>query len=627
MKLLIYGALLWLTFVEPLKVTAQVKSALPAKTKTVKGVFDLSSAVINYPAAANIKHLKRFHLAYNETQHKYDKDYLTRKYYMQVIIPIEIVRYLGYMMEARTVGGKKIKPQPIRNWFRPAIVIKNVNRQTYQRIPINDLMPEIANRFSLLINGAGSYEILFEQTFPSEPEFRKYVRDNFRLTSGERDEVIIQQHVDQKVEAFKDVIGKKTRQPINRFGANYDFLVAALGDSYASGEGNPMACGQDLPENGIFDSFTEIYSDIKTHASNAVGNLMDGNYGDAYKNYLALSTGMAVLEQIVGPCTITTLNMAGMTTPNFDVQPAWIENGGDNMKTSRSYINPTAPASFQLEDKFKGIATTYLNFATSGATAENLYLKKQHSYQEVSQIDELAKNLEGTGREIDALTIAIGANDVEFSGIMAGLIKSELRPLLSKIGGRGFAIALAMISGSSKADIKSAAISELAKLENKFMLLDEKIKSKLKVKKIFLLEYPNAQFSKKVDGRFIIDGGCGVLTQGPIRFTKESAEVVDEIGTLLNEKLKSLAIKHNWTFVEGATEIFKGHGYCMSSTSSYYRAAETSCGCQGNYQGMLHPNYAGFQAIKPLMLRSFESQFSFDDLRMKNTVVSGTNSR
>jgi hypothetical protein len=603
------------------------------QVKPNKGTFSQafpspkSVEVINYPPHRDMMYLRRNHIAYNPSTHSYDQDYLKRKYQLIFKLPSGIARSIGFTIPARTgPNGEYIKPSRKTEWFSAIININNLNNKKSKYIKINDLVLRGALDFYItsLIEGPGNYEIRFEQTFPAEAAFRQIVQKIF-MFPGDGEPVSQQERIrvtDSIVNIYRDVLGKRTSQPIYRFAANYDFLVAAIGDSFASGEGNPMGCGKDLPENGIFDSFSEVYHDIKDHASSIANGIMDADKEgliDAIKGTAAIYTLSPVIEQVVGPCEITTLNMAGLTQPNFDVPPGWIENGAENeLRVSRSYINPTAPASFAIEDKYRGMVVTYLNYASSGATLDNLTQKNQHGFQQVNQIDELAKNLRNTGREIDALTIAIGANDVQFSDVMGRLIGSSTRDLIEEFGfiSPAAKLAVALTSGSlSKDAIEKTIQEDLNKLEQKFAFLDYKIKSTLQVKKVFLMEYPNAQFSVKVNGRNEIRGGCGVLNLGPIKFTAEHAAIIKETGDLLNQKLKALAQKYNWEFVEGATNAFLGHGYCASSSESYYRAAETSCGCQGNYQGILHPNLKGFTAIKPLMLSSFEKAFPFNQLR------------
>ncbi len=591
----------------------------------VSGVYGLDKGFINYPAPPDIKYLNgyRNHFAYSSVTHSYNKEYLKKKYHLIFKLPPNIIKSICFTRPPRTgPDGKLMKPETHCEFFSPALFIKNTLTGWIKQIPITELVLKTANFYSLstVAEGLGEFEIRLEQTFPGETAFRQKIKSVYIFSAEDENEepAVRNQHREEAITGFvnqyKEVLGKTTSTPIYKFSANYDFLVAAIGDSYSSGEGNPMQCGKDLPESGLLDPVVEMYKDFKNAASNLYNGATNGDWTQAITAYYTIVTLSPAIEQIIGSCTITTANLLNIMAPNFDVPPLWIE---DIDRTNRSYINPSAPATFQIQEKYKGMAVTYLNYASSGATSEHLYKNSQHDFQKVSQIDELAQNLQNTGnREIDALVMAIGANDISFSEDVTKLIGGSGIDVLNKFHIPFIPWVLARISGASREQIKTAIESALYRLDGKFDLLDRAIKSKLKVKKVFLMEYPNAQFTYRDNNGNIKTGpGCGVLKMGPVNVETADAELITEMGNKLNAKLKSLAEKYNWVFVSGATDAFNGHGYCTASNISYYRSAEASCGCQGNYQGMLHPNLKGFTAIKPLMLNAFERQFSFEDLR------------
>lgn len=152
-----------------------------------------------------------------------------------------------------------------------------------------------------------------------------------------------------------------------------DFLVVCLGDSCASGEGNPSHWGE----------------------PNTRGRIK---------------------------CENTTLSLLTGTDIPMEREARWVEP-----LAHRSYNSGHARGSRSAQVPKGGVAITFLSFATSGAEIEKGLLQPQHSWQNGGQIEE-ARRAVGN-RPIDALLLSIGGNDVGFS--------SGLRTLASDFRGGG----------------------------------------------------------------------------------------------------------------------------------------------------------------------------------------------
>jgi hypothetical protein len=142
------------------------------------------------------------------------------------------------------------------------------------------------------------------------------------------------------------------------------FLMVSIGDSAASGEGNPHPGRPLFPFKCDMTSFTGV-------------------------------------QDLIG------------FKVNMWKEPGW----APEPMAHRSHFAGPFRAAQQLRDRRKeGIWPYFLSFATSGAEIEKGLLKPQHSWQEPfgGQLDEI-KNTVGNNT-IDALIISIGVNDVGFSG-------------------------------------------------------------------------------------------------------------------------------------------------------------------------------------------------------------------
>jgi lysophospholipase L1-like esterase len=120
-----------------------------------------------------------------------------------------------------------------------------------------------------------------------------------------------------------------------------------------------------------------------------------------------------------GQCELTTLSaiIDGLgISVNMDREPTWQEP-----LAYRSYLSGPSRAALALEDPRAGKVVTFLSFASSGAEIENGLFQPQRDFQDVGQIEEARRTV--AGRRIDALLLSIGGNDVNFGPGLKGLVK------------------------------------------------------------------------------------------------------------------------------------------------------------------------------------------------------------
>ncbi|WP_175551650.1 GDSL-type esterase/lipase family protein [Geodermatophilus amargosae] len=147
-----------------------------------------------------------------------------------------------------------------------------------------------------------------------------------------------------------------------------DRLVVVLGDSFASGEGNPDEPGE-----------------------------VSGILGE-------------------GVCENATANIVIKRTAPMRRVASWLEPRGH-----RSMRSGHVRGSDAAQDLERGRVVTLLSFATSGAEVERGLLSAQHDWQSAlgGQVEE-AKRAIGN-RPVDALLLSIGGNDVGFASGLEGL--------------------------------------------------------------------------------------------------------------------------------------------------------------------------------------------------------------
>jgi lysophospholipase L1-like esterase len=352
-----------------------------------------------------------------------------------------------------------------------------------------------------------------------------------------------------------------------------DLLVVSIGDSAASGQGNPDVPGR--PEG--FDP--------------------DIEWWEVFVAPIALyKLAREALEWSINKLKkeLTTLTRVGGLTIPMDPRPVWLEP-----RAYRSLRSGPAHAARLLEDTVEGTVVTFLPFGRTGSEIDAGLLGPRTSggrsvdswIDDIGQLEEVVRTV--GKRRIDALLIYIGVNDVGVASSLEDLIRGDN----ALLGGGDDA--------ANRHAVETRALRRLADLPAKFQDLADALEV-LNVGQVYLIEYPTGLFdrSDRTDG-----GGCGVFTSDfDLDLTRADARLVRFLAEQLNDVLAAEAEKpgrDNWYFVTGIDDQFRGHGYCVDR-GRFFVQAEESLALQGDTEGTIHPNPDGVKVIAEAIRKSVQ---------------------
>ena len=347
-----------------------------------------------------------------------------------------------------------------------------------------------------------------------------------------------------------------------------DFLVVSIGDSIASGEGVP---DRTTGQGG------ELWGDHACHRSSLAGPALAAQQLEA-----------ANRQSSVTFVQLACSGAAVVDTPDVAVPPA----------TPDETVPPAKP------DEYGGLLDTYIGVEPQPSDVAD-----------PSQLDQLAA-LKGT-RQVDALMLSTGANDLRFSATVKDCIISP--PLMTPC---------------TRSGTRTQSDLRMQDLPRRYGLLATRFgEMKIDQSRVFITEYPdpttdqyglpNLRCVVNRDVRMTLEGGkpwlaplSGLypLTQG-LEFLglitdEEAAWAHGELLTDLNGAVAEAAALHEWHYVGGITAASQGHGYC--SNDPWTVDLFSSFRDQFDEFGAFHPNVAGhrsmaraiFRAVRQLLLES-----------------------
>jgi hypothetical protein len=315
--------------------------------------------------------------------------------------------------------------------------------------------------------------------------------------------------------------------PASRNASIRDYLIVSMGDSLASGEGNP-----DVP--GSYDLFYNVK----------------------------------------GKASVTHVNAPAQ----------WKDT-----RCHRSANSGPALAAKAYEDADPKTSVTFLSVACSGAEIRHLINTRQDGAEPIGastvppQIDAIA-SLVGPDssrgeRQIDALLISAGVNDLHFSEI--------IERCASNWDG-GF--------DSEKCVTDGGIADQLAGLPAKYDALAAALRTKLpNTREVYLNNYP---------GNVFRGGACGSLHFTGVGISSGEAEEMHTWGIALGWKIAEAAERfrgdtYRWNLIGDLDAPFSNRAYCDNPT--WFTSYEQSWATQGNKLGTAHPNAAGHQAYRNLI--------------------------
>jgi hypothetical protein len=397
-----------------------------------------------------------------------------------------------------------------------------------------------------------------------------------------------------------------------------DSLMVSIGESFASGQGNPdvRAVPSDSQKQMCrfttlsrfrealadrFDDFQEVLADKGGFLGKAVALYLQGH-----------EELLGAIEDLAGEVVDRVLEFGrlvfgGSSGPS--PRPArWQEP-----YAYRSYQSGPARAAYLLESESDEHAdrVTFLSFARSGAEIEAGLLGPRTVDGEpidgwIGDIGEIQEVAQTVGdRRIDVLHISIGGNDVGFATTLTDIVLGDL-PWAAVFTPWALVFQAGNDTGARR-EVIAEANKRLDRLRREGFPALAGAVARLRPGQVFINEYPIGLFERMDAAAGVVDGGgCGIFSGPDLDLSLDDWLAIKQIGVDLNQLIHDVARRNGWTVVDGIAERFAGHGYCATADperpggsrnrrGTYFVSAEQSCRDQGDFEGMMHPNEYGHE--------------------------------
>jgi hypothetical protein len=169
-------------------------------------------------------------------------------------------------------------------------------------------------------------------------------------------------------------------------------------------------------------------------------------------------------------------------------------------------------------------------------------------------------------RKIDLLFLSVGGNDVGFARLVANAVLAD-RSILRKLGGW-----FGQVHGFAEAS------SQLDALDDRLKSVNRALHNLLHVPwpesdRIILTGYPPMALLD--DGKTICpDGQAGMTVMPEFSLSEAKAHEGSVAAERLNDIMRESAHQHSWTFVEGHRATFRGRGLCAGYSDAPWTMAD-----------------------------------------------------
>jgi lysophospholipase L1-like esterase len=335
-----------------------------------------------------------------------------------------------------------------------------------------------------------------------------------------------------------------------------DLLIAGLGDSFASGEGNP-----DLPVRFSRERAADYGSaDKRNPESGLVGYparvgswrqlgdkaFMAGNarWLDQACHRSLYSHQMRAALQLALEDPHRAVTFVGLACSGADVA-----TGLFLRYTGNEWV-PNPPAYSQIS------ALAEAQCGANEAPAQDL----PEAYHMSGRIPELQGGLvlrkcdREHARQIDLLLVSIGGNDVGFARLVANAVLSD-KSNLKMLGGW-----FGHVHGASEAE------AALRVLDDRYKSFNRALHNILHLSweendRVLLTAYPAMALLD--DGQSVCpDSSAGMEVAPVLRLSAAKAREGQRVAEKLNRVMRTSAREHGWTFVESHRNKFLGRGIC-----------------------------------------------------------------
>ena len=275
--------------------------------------------------------------------------------------------------------------------------------------------------------------------------------------------------------------------------------------------------------------------------------------------------------------------------------PQW-----EDRRCHRSGRSGMAQAALALERGDERSSVTFVPYACSGATIDKGLLKPYNGVEPDAALGPLdpqvkvLNQLVDAGRDVDAVLVSVGANDVHFSAIVKHCLAYDdckdvaFDPESPFKKPRGHQTTDKVVKGA------------IGDLPADYDRLDSAISRRIPRSRIFALEYFDP--TRREDGEYCPSAAGGRLS------LEELVWADRRVLHRLNDTLAGAAERHGWTFVPGVAREFGHSGYCAGDPDRFVRRIGESIRYQGKLRlnvlkllspalsGAFHPNEAGHRA-------------------------------
>ena len=264
-------------------------------------------------------------------------------------------------------------------------------------------------------------------------------------------------------------------------------------------------------------------------------------------------------------------------------------------------------AAREIEDADPRSSVTFVHLACTGARLAGAALPDRDIVYQLKRLEALVGD-----REIDALQVSIGINDLEFAGFIVGCALhtrcEDAREYRDVSLGNAFDEIRDYLRNRPRTPTYDQALSALrGRLPDLFKRLDQEIRKRfpdLPSSRVYLVGYPDPLLDER--GR-----PCDPLIRGfpaPAAFRESGEGEVSwaerQFVQGLRADLANAASRRGWSYVDMGAAGFETHGYC--SADSWFVGARKALG-KFNPTGIFHPNAAGHHAMADVLEQRLET--------------------
>ncbi len=284
------------------------------------------------------------------------------------------------------------------------------------------------------------------------------------------------------------------------------------------------------------------------------------------RDHLVVSIGDSVASGEGNP------DAGGLAAPQWRLDP----------RCHRSMRSGAAQATVALDRGNPTASVSFVPLGCSGATVDHGLLGEYAGIEPDPGLGALRPQVDELGelsdeRDVDAVLLSIGANDVRFSRLVKFCIRVD-DCSRQPYGG---------------ADTAAEYVADaLRSLRQKYDELGARLREHVPDDRVVAVEYFDP----------LRDVGGEPCQRALFGIDQEEATwaEVNVLGAL-NAVLRDAAVENHWRLVTGVAKVFRDHGICAAGEAAWVRKLGESFSSQADLNGTLHPNGRGHLATAALI--------------------------